>query len=630
MKKNLYYFFIPLTLFIVALIFFYTHFWDFLEHKMYDTLFMIRGPKSISNEIVIVTIDDDTFSSLDMRWPFPREIYAKMIKNLYRAGARQVVFDIEFTESSYLEDDQALVNAAKEFGNVVFAGKLIRESRTNADLVQLIKPIPLIREAGFDWGFVNINPDKDGFIRKYSLSEDYGKEKYHPIGIISLANLQNYLIEQEQKIRIEKDYIHLPQNRRIPRYLKNHSFIQYYGEPQTFKYYSLSSVIDDSDFILPGIETEDFQINEFYDLLDNEVFKDKIVLVGASVAELHDTFNTPFSTKSLMPGVEIHANFMEMVLQNDFLKPISIPLMLTIILLLAFICYWLFSNLKPVFSLILAILLVISHLALSYFLFAHKNIVITVLQIPFILILSYLTGLIYHYIKANREKKQIKKTFMHYMAPDLVHEVLKNPKMLKFGGTQQEVTVLFSDIRGFTTYSEKHTPQETVAILKEYLTAMVDVIIENRGILDKFVGDEIMALFGTPVKLDNSALSACKTALDMRHALTNLQIKWQEEGRDVFEIGIGINTGPAVVGNLGSEQIFDYTAIGDTINLGARLEAINKDYDTKHKIIISEFTLAKVEGLVETKFLDEVKVKGKNEAVKIYELIDIIRPETMS
>jgi adenylate cyclase len=209
------------------------------------------------------------------------------------------------------------------------------------------------------------------------------------------------------------------------------------------------------------------------------------------------------------------------------------------------------------------------------------------------------------------------------MAPELVNEVLKNPKMLKFGGTQQDITVLFSDIRSFTTYSEKHTPQETVAILKEYLTAMVDVIIDNKGILDKFVGDEIMALFGTPVKLENSALAACKTALDMRHALTKLQIKWREEGRDIFEIGIGINTGLAVVGNLGSEQIFDYTAIGDTINLGARLEAINKEYDTKHKIIISEFTLAQVAELVEVRYLDEVRVKGKDNPVKIYELLEL-------
>ncbi|MDD2230286.1 MAG: adenylate/guanylate cyclase domain-containing protein, partial [Candidatus Cloacimonetes bacterium] len=179
-------------------------------------------------------------------------------------------------------------------------------------------------------------------------------------------------------------------------------------------------------------------------------------------------------------------------------------------------------------------------------------------------------------------------------------------------------------IRDFTTYSENHSPQETVNILKEYLTAMVNVIVANQGILDKFVGDEIMALFGTPVALPNHALSACTVALQMRAKLSELQQKWEAEGKGSFEIGIGINTGQAVVGNLGSEQIFDYTAIGDTINLGARLEGINKEYETTKHIIISEFTLELVKDQVKVRYLDEVKVKGKNEAVKIYELLDLV------
>jgi adenylate cyclase len=209
------------------------------------------------------------------------------------------------------------------------------------------------------------------------------------------------------------------------------------------------------------------------------------------------------------------------------------------------------------------------------------------------------------------------------MAPELVSELLKNPKKLSYGGSLQEISVLFSDIRSFTTYSENHSPEETVNILKEYLTAMVNVIVENQGILDKFVGDEIMALFGTPLPLPNHALNACKVALQMREKMTELQEKWRSEGKESFEIGIGVNTGSAVVGNLGSEQIFDYTAIGDTINLGARLESINKEYDTPKHIIISEFTYEHVKELVEVRYLDEVKVKGKNKAVKIYELINL-------
>jgi len=201
--------------------------------------------------------------------------------------------------------------------------------------------------------------------------------------------------------------------------------------------------------------------------------------------------------------------------------------------------------------------------------------------------------------------------------------LLKNPKSLKYGGTQQEITVLFSDIKDFTPYTESHPPEETVSILHEFLTAMVDIILQNQGILDKFVGDEIMALYGTPVPLTNSALSACKTALKMQDKLKELNQKWIREGKDPFNIGIGINTGKVIVGNLGSQQIFDYTAIGDSINLGARLESLTRQYETMNQIIISEFTLEKVKDMVDSKFIAEVNVKGKTQSVKIYELLSI-------
>jgi adenylate cyclase len=180
--------------------------------------------------------------------------------------------------------------------------------------------------------------------------------------------------------------------------------------------------------------------------------------------------------------------------------------------------------------------------------------------------------------------------------------------------------VLFSDIRSFTTYSERYTPEEVVTILGEYLTAMVDVILKFGGMLDKFVGDEIMAVFGAPYYVEDHAKRACSTALAMMRTLDRLKEKWVQEGRETFEIGIGINTGDMIVGNLGSEQIFDYTVIGDAVNLGARLEGINKIYQTSNNIIISEFTKKEVEEDFITRELDLVRVKGKRKPVAIYEL----------
>ncbi len=617
---------IPALILLITQIFFHLDLWNFIENKAKDSLFLLRGEKPISNEIVIIAIDEDTFKSLDMQWPFPRSLYARMIRNLHLAGAKQIVFDIEFIESSFREEDEELVSVASQYDNVIFAGKLIKGVGDAYHYFQLMKPIPMIRNAGLDWGLVNIDADLDGLIRKYTLFEKYGEEKYFPIGIASLATKDRYFPQWRDSIRLEKSdnkaALSLT-NRKIPVVQGNKAHIQYYGFPGTFKHYSFSSVIDDSEYFLPGIEEEGFEINEFYDLLDHGVFRDKIVLIGATVDELRDTFNTPFSGKKLMPGVEIHANFMEMVLQEDYLYNISWTLYSLILIALVLIYYFISTRLKPVIALIITVVSLILYLLLSFILFSKANLIVPVLQIPVLLIIIYAAGLVNQYLKASKEKKQIKSAFMRYMAPELVNELLKNPQKLKYGGDLQEITVLFSDIRSFTTYSEKHSPQETVSILHEYLTAMVEVIIKNKGILDKFVGDEIMALYGTPVKLENDALAACKTALEMREELNKLHKKWQSEGKDIFEIGIGINTGMAVIGNLGSEQMFDFTGIGDTINLGARLEAINKEYDTEKKIIISEFTLEKVEDSVIVKYLDEVQVKGKDEFVKIYELIAV-------
>jgi adenylate cyclase len=369
---------------------------------------------------------------------------------------------------------------------------------------------------------------------------------------------------------------------------------------------------------MPGYQGIEF--DEFYSLMDSGALQDKIVLIGATIDELHDKFPTPFGGE-WTPGVEIHANFVEMVKNNDYLYAVNPWWYLVIEFFLLFLLWFIFRKFKPQLSAIALILLIAIQFYLAYRMFVGQHYMVPVVQTVLSMLLIYIASIICHYLDSIKEKRFIRSAFQQYMAPELVSELLKNPKKLSYGGSLQEVSVLFSDIRSFTTYSENHSPEETVNILKEYLTEMVSLIVENKGILDKFVGDEIMALFGTPVPLPNHALNACKVALQMRDKMTELQEKWKAEGKETFEIGIGVNTGSAVVGNLGSEQIFDYTAIGDTINLGARLESINKEYETAKHIIISEFTLAHVQDFVETRYLDEVKVKGKNKAVKIYELI---------
>ncbi|HNX01769.1 MAG TPA: adenylate/guanylate cyclase domain-containing protein, partial [Candidatus Cloacimonadota bacterium] len=570
-------------------------------------------------DIAIVAIDDETFSSLDMQWPFPRSYYAHMIDNLEKAGVKQIIFDIEFTETAKdPSQDMALAETAAKYNNVIFCGKLVQDNYNNR--VQLIPPIQPITDRKLSWGIVNIYSDPDGFIRRCTLFEPYGDENEYSLGIAALANERVYQHGWMKYLTIGHKALTIAnEHYKIPIVDDNKALINYYGPAKTFKTYSLASILDDSSFTMPTID-----LDEYDEILQSGQLKGKTILVGATIDELHDNFSTPFNTSgTLTPGVEIHANFLEMVHHQDYLSHFPLLYFILFLFIITVLFYLVFTYIKPQISGIIVIILIIAYFYAAFYMFGHLSLIIPVLPFILSILLIYMIGLIEHYVRTNREKKFIKGAFSQYMAPELVKELLKNPKSLKYGGTQQEITVLFSDIKDFTPYTESHPPEETVSILHEFLTAMVDIILQNQGILDKFVGDEIMALYGTPVPLTNSALSACKTALKMQDKLKELNQKWIREGKDPFNIGIGINTGKVIVGNLGSQQIFDYTAIGDSINLGARLESLTRQYETMNQIIISEFTLEKVKDMVDSKFIAEVNVKGKTQSVKIYELLSI-------
>jgi adenylate cyclase len=237
---------------------------------------------------------------------------------------------------------------------------------------------------------------------------------------------------------------------------------------------------------------------------------------------------------------------------------------------------------------------------------------------------TFVAVTVYQLLTEERQRLWIKRAFQRFVSPDVVEELVRNPKALQFGGEVRHLTVLFSDIRGFTTYTERHAPQDVVHMLREYLTRMVDLVLEEKGTLDKFIGDAVMAIFGAPQAVPDHALRACRAAVRMMDEVERLQAKWTAEGREPFEIGIGINTAEMVVGNLGSEQLFDYTVVGDGVNLGARLESLNKEYETQRHIIISEETYEAAREHLEVRRLGEVLVKGKTRPVIIYELLGIV------
>ena len=608
--------FVPLVLIIISSIFFSTNLWKNLELKAYDILFSLRNNREISNDVVIVSIDDETFASLDTRWPFKRQLYAKLIDNLENAGAKTIVFDIEFTEKSDTFDDSLFSNELNKYNNIILAGKIYKYQDGNYTKLQLVQPLERFRKTN-DWGIVNIIPDIDQFVRNYSIYDFVGHDIYYSLGLSAYGN---YLFGNnwQSKIKSNNRFFSLG-NLNFEKKNAHNFLINFAGPSGSIKSYPFSQVIDDSTFTLPVLD-----INSFYDLKNANAFKNKIVFIGATSDELHDVFPTPFlSGKKLMAGVEIHANFVDSILMNKFLHKLNLLRILILILITNIVFYLINSKIKPSRSIFISLLFIIGYWLVVYYFFSHKLLILPILIIPGYVIISYLYGFIFQHSKLRKERKFIKFAFERYLSADVVEELLEDPKKLKYGGQEKEISILFTDIRSFTTFTESHNLNETIPQLREYFTEMVKAIKDNRGMIDKFIGDAIMAIFGDPIYDENHALNACKAALAMQVNLKKLQEKWQKKGVDIFVNGIGINSGNCIVGNLGSEQIFDYTAIGDTVNLASRLESANKKYPTESKIIISEYTFELAKEKIIAKYLDETKVKGKEKSVKIYELIGI-------
>lgn len=587
------------------------------ELKTYDARFNLRGAvETEQDSIVIVAIDDQSFISLRKKWPFPRWLYAKAILNLSEAGARLIVVDIEFTEpSDNNTDDLALARAIQRAGNVILAGKLTQEYASNGTYNSyFLPPVDYFAQAADGWGLINVVEDPDGFIRRYLLFEQKNNHTVLPLALLTFLKSQ----PGPQTVHIAQDGHFILGDRRIPKEDFNTMLINYRGPAKTFPTYSFSTVLDDATFDLP--EDEDTDIFEIHKL--EGTFKDKIVFIGASAEELQDNKLTPFFSykgkKQKMPGVEMHANALSTVKRGDFIVSQSGFITFLLVLIAAFLTMALTKWLKPFKAMFAVVGVVVAYLIWCFYAFIHQLVWVQFTAPALAIALSYVGNVVHQTLTEQRERVRIKKTWQHFMARNVIDKMLESGEMPSFGGERRELTVLFSDIRGFTTFTEKHNSQAVVNKLHEYLSAMVDVIFANEGTLDKFVGDEIMAIFGAPHPYENHPEKACVTALEMVDRLRFLQRKWSSNKQDYFQIGIGINSGKMIVGNLGSEQLFDYTVIGDDVNLGARLEGANKQYGTT--IIISESTYRHVRQKAVVRELDLVRVKGKKRPVRIFEL----------
>jgi adenylate cyclase len=353
----------------------------------------------------------------------------------------------------------------------------------------------------------------------------------------------------------------------------------------------------------------------------------KILMVGVFATGLaEDEKPTPYG---LMYGVEINANALNTILMNRFLTPAPVWVEALVLFAAIMLVSFMTSRLSTLLSLAITLVLVLAYFLVVAYVFDSASYILLFSAPASGALLAFLAIVAYRVVTEEREKRMIRNTFGKYVSPDVVDELLVDPPEL--GGVDKEITVLFSDIRGFTSLSERMSPQELVNYLNVYLTAMTDLILEYKGTLDKYVGDEIMCFWGAPKAQEDHALLACRCALRQMQKLAELNAGWDTQGLPRIDIGIGLNSGIMTVGNMGSEGRMNYTAMGDNVNLGARLEGTNKEYyDTgkalQHysRIIISEFTYGLVQDKVIARELDVIRVKGKNKPVAIYELVDMV------
>jgi len=625
---------IALFAILAAEIFQFTTVFQTLELKILDMRYGMRGViMSEDSPIVIIAIDDQSDESTPDRWPWRRSYYAHVIENLQEAGAAVIGIDVMLDkgDASNPASDDTLAAVLRKYNNVVQTGKLLR-TLTNLSYSTVMPPYEKFLTANSRWGLAALEADLDGFYRRYPLAQVYNDSLYPSFAAeIILATLpdgpNNGLSADDENFYLGP-YI-------VPKFDEFSLLVNYMGPALSFPYYSFDTILDDEDFDL----REEFDLNSFDDPGDSTLglppglkysnfLKDKIVLIGSTMQELHDNFPTPFleyrtedgqSARAEMPGVEIHANTIQTILTGDYLHkfPTIVSFALIFILVgLTFICS---RYLKAMLSSIFVIVMICAYVFLVFIAFLHYNSIMFVSSPLLAIIISYIGYTVYNYVLSQQEKKMLRGVFAHYVPESVIQEIMENPDKLSLGGEERVITVLFTDIAGFTTISESLPPRELVAILNEYLTEMTDIVLENDGIIDKFEGDAIMAEFGVPVTFPGHAKAACNTALQMQKKLKTMRNEWAKQGKPKIRMRVGINTGEVIVGNMGSRDVFDYTVMGDHVNLGARLESANKFYGTN--IMISEYTNEEIKADFYTRPLDLIKVKGKNKPIAVYELL---------
>ena len=624
-----------LILLSVAIYLFYSEYYLIYDNKIRDQMFKIRGELNTTNGVSIIDIDEKSLLAFG-QWPWSRDIMSRILANLTNAGAGIIGLDIFFAEkdgkSPSLIGKKFGIKGLEKYDYDLLLGDILTKTPTilgyffdfeNNNTKNILPNVPavfiekglkeefllspkgfignieILQNNAYSGGYVNMIPDIDGVVRRVPLVMKYDDMIYPSLAfeMYRIATGVKKVLINYSEVGIES--ISLGKNRiKTDRF--GRLFINYRGDKGKFPYISAADI--------------------YYNKFDKSLVEGRFVLIGTSAGGLFDLRVTPFN--NVYPGVEVHANIIDNLIKGDYLyRPdFGEALDVLFIVSLGVITAFVFLFLNAINALVFLIILIGAYLYLNFYLMFHYGYIVNiVLPTSLSILLSIILSGI-NYFFESKKTKELKKAFAKKVSPDVMNELLKSGTEEILAPKEKEITIFFSDVRSFTTISEKlGDPKKLIELLNIYMTPMVEMITSHKGTIDKFIGDAIMAYWNAPNDVKNHADEAVSSAIDQLIKLKEINKILRKKFDLEINIGMGINSGVSTIGEMGSAGRADYTVIGDSVNLASRLEGLNKPYKTH--IIISEFTKNLLKNSYAIRELDLVRVKGKKKAVAIFEVL---------
>jgi adenylate cyclase len=558
--------------------------WRQLELKGFDALTVATAPNASSFPITVVGIDEASFAEMKLQWPWPHSVHARLLDALTKAGAAVVAFDVQFSEPDRAgpKEDEALAQAIRAQGHVVLASDVRYVETANARQWVPVDPLPIFQSAGAINGFARVDFDRDQVVRLMPSQPDAFWRQ------IALS-----LLRLHPEIRINEP--------------KAGAMIRYAGPIYTFQYVPYHLALDPSK-------------------LPPDALKDQVVIVGWHVqaspnadTKPSDVFNTPFTGNGgwYVPGPEVHANMLETALRGDAIYPVGDGAAATFVASIVLLSAWLMRRWRPVVSAAAGVGIIAAIVALDWALFTRANTWLgSAAAASSGVAAMYVVYGALAYLREQRRRNELRRAFGLYVSPEVVDHVMANRDRLALGGERRDITVMFTDLEGFTTLTERLGAEQVAKILNLHFTGATRIVKQHGGTVNRFIGDAVMAMWGAPLDDPQQARNAALAAIEMQADVARLRDVLAAQGLPPIRMRIGLHSCNAIVGNLGSDDRFDYTAIGDGVNLGARLEGVNKLYHTG--VLASGDTVARMGGQPRMRLVDDVIVKGKSEPVEIY------------